>query len=206
MFGLFRTEPDAPKHAGISYLLRRRCASRASTVRPLRADDRRRASSTRCSSTARARRRTNIVGRARRGLEGLARDARARAQADRRPERDAAPVRRARRRSRATRGAAGARRSRTRRCASGSPRSRATCSRSEYTNLRMLIGDRARRAATRSLTADAHDQALLAPNLTQAIAALAYDLIGGGALLEPSDVEAQRLRDRGTTAAAGSRS
>ena len=92
MFGLFRTEPGAAKHAGISYLLvpMKQPGVRVAPLRQMnggaefyevffdgaRTDGR------------------EPPRPARRGLEGLALDARARAQADRRPELHPAPVQR----------------------------------------------------------------------------------------------------------------
>ena len=98
---------------------------------------------------------------ARRGLAGLARDARARAQPDRQPalscaKRSRTLVELARARASAT----DARRSRTRACASGSPRSRATCRASETSNLRQLQRGAARRDAE-GHAADDDEQALL---------------------------------------------
>ncbi len=82
MFGLFRTEPDAQKHAGISYLLIP-MKTPGIDVRPLHDDAGRRG-----LLRGVLRRRAHPGGEhrrpARRGLEGLARDAQARAHPDRR--------------------------------------------------------------------------------------------------------------------------
>ena len=89
---LARTDPDAPKHRGHHATSSSTCSTPGIDVRPLRADHRRRATSTRCSSPTCASPPTNVVGEVERRLGRRPDHAGQRADGDRRRRRAASTV------------------------------------------------------------------------------------------------------------------
>ena len=183
MFGLFRTEPDAEKHAGISYLLVPMDAP-GIDVRPLRRDDGRPR-----VQRGLLRRRPRAGGkrgrRAGQGLAGLEGHARARAQPDRQSQHDARGLRGPRRaRAQATiRDGRPAIEDPT--CASGSSRSRATCGPRETSNMRQFTA--AAVGEPLKVMRPMMMNKLYSTDTMQTDHDAAYDLLAGDGLLAPAD-------------------